>query len=382
MISHTDIVIIGGGPVGAAAALALEGSGLGSIVLESRERTEGVGRERPLALAWGSRLLLERLGIWGMIDAPSLISRIRVSQRGSFGQAGMSAADAGLPALGYVVDYTRLAKAAGEKLLSCRASQVIHGAKVTDVAATASGVAVTATLRGSPLTVTASIAVIADGLPGQGARIERDYGQAALSARVRAEKEPDGTAYERFTNTGPLAVLPNGADRAIVWTLPPDEAHRMAEVAADEFLSELQRSFGFALGRFTEVFDREVHRVGLRVAGAQPCPRAIAIGNASQTLHPVAGQGFNLGLRDAWEFARAARAVGRRGMASAAFAIDYQQRRKADRHETVTATDGLVRLFSNDDPLLRAGRAAGLAAFDGLRPLKNTFARRMAIGRR
>ena len=383
MIPHTDIAIIGGGPVGAALALALEGSGLGSVVFEARRAGDQVGRDRPLALSWGSRLLLERLGVWDSLPEASAIRGIEVSQRGGFGRAAMKSEDAGLPALGYVVDYTSLSRTMDARLLECPAAGVHHGARVKAITQEADGICVTADSSDRQVCVRAPLAVVADGLPGgRVPRTERDYRQAALSAQVRTERPHRGIAFERFTYHGPLAVLPHRDGCAIVWTLAPDEALRMIQVDDAEFLEALQGCFGHALGRFLSVRDREVHRVGLRVSAPREEARTIAIGNASQTLHPVAGQGFNLGLRDAWELARALKAAGRAGLESPSFAREFERRRAPDRQSTIRATDGLVRLFSNDAESVRAARGLGLAAFDCLQPIKNAFLHRMALGRR
>jgi 2-octaprenyl-6-methoxyphenol hydroxylase len=197
---------------------------------------------------------------------------------------------------------------------------------------------------------------------------------------VQAEQAHRGRAWERFTPEGPLALLPHGAGYALVWTAPPDRAARLAALDTAAFLDELHASFGGRLGAFVGAGERSAFPLALRYRREETRPRSLAVGNAAQTLHPVAGQGFNLGLRDAWELALLAREAPDPG--SEGFIGDFRRARALDRRAGIQFTDGLVGVFSNADPLLCLGRGAGLLALDLLPPARRFIARRMIFGAR
>jgi 2-octaprenyl-6-methoxyphenol hydroxylase len=206
-----------------------------------------------------------------------------------------------------------------------------------------------------------------------------DYGQSAVSARVKTDVFHGHTAYERFTPEGPLALLPYGDGYAVVWTLAPERAQWMCDATPAVFLAELQGRFGERAGRFTAVSARAAHRVELRVAEHTASGRAALIGNSAQALHPVAGQGFNLGLRDAWELAREIR---ERGPADETLLRAYGARRRIDRTGAVAFTHALVNVFSNDWLPLGLARGAALTLLDSLPPAKDFVVRRMVFGSR
>jgi len=375
-----DVLIVGGGPVGAAAALALGGSGLAVGLVEGRAPHAAQADPRPIALAHGSRLILERLGVWERLQPATPIERIHISQRGGFGRAQLDAAEAGLPALGYVVDYGALAGALADALASRNDCQLIraavnavHGGHDAAQAHYASEIGQTS----------ARLLVLAEGGALTAARMRsRDYNQSVVTARVACTTPHRNVAYERFTPQGPLALLPMGERLALVWTTTPVHAQRLCELPDPEFLQELQEAFGSRLGAFSQASSRASFPLALKVAARMTEPRMVALGNAAQTLHPVAGQGLNLGLRDAWELAESVRAGGRDGLGTAAQLQAYESRRRLDRGGGIRFTDALVRLFSNDIAPLRLARGLGLAALGAAPPVKDFVVRRMTFGTR
>jgi 2-octaprenyl-6-methoxyphenol hydroxylase len=370
-----DVVIAGGGPAGSALALALAPVGLRVIVIEAR--TAAAAAYRPLALSQGSRLFLESLGVWAALaPAATPIRRIHVSQRGAYGRSELEAGEVGVPALGYVIDYGRLCAELAQA--AARVADYRSGLRVADWTA-----GDPARLRldqdGIARVLATSLLVIADG-GGADARTV-DYGQSALTARIGCAQASDDIAYERFTPEGPLALLPDRGQWALVWTLAPARARRLCDLDDAAFLAELQRAFGSRAGRFTAVSHRACHPLQLRRAARQALPHTVLIGNAAQTLHPVAGQGFNLALRDVAALARQVREEPH-DVGDPRWTARYLAARAADRGATVGFTHGLVRLFSNDLAPLAVLRGAALSLFGSLPPLKRWFARRMTFGLR
>lgn len=378
-----DVVIAGGGPVGAALALALCDSGLGVMLLEAREKGQRSRDSRPLALSYGSRLILDRLGVWDALAPATAIERIHVSQQGGFGRVMLSAAEARLPALGYVVDYAQL-HAALESAVRRRALNYVTGAKVSAIRDAQTTASVEFMTNDAEKAVAARLVVAADGgaLEGVAAAKTVDYHQSALTAKVKSELPHRHTAFERFTSDGPLALLPSGNDFALIWTAGHDHAQKLGELSADEFLAQLQKQFGGRVGAFAETGARSLFPLVLRYATSITQPRTILIGNAAQTLHPVAGQGFNLGLRDAWELAGELMRCGRDAIGNAAMLQAYRARRRIDRSGGIAFTDSLVRLFSNNIAPLRMARGAGLSLLGCVPPAKDFVVRRMTFGAR
>lgn len=382
-----DIVIVGGGPVGSALALALRDSGMRIVLLEAR--AAGGGDARPLALSYGSRLILERLGVWPVLAAAATpIRNIHVSQRGGFGRVGLAASEAGFPELGYVVDYGRVAQALAQAA-AATSTLCLTGARVT---ATRSGdpARVEYEYGGEQRELSAALVALADGGAAGESTVEAiDYQQCAVTARVVSERPHNNTAYERFTAQGPLALLPDSKDEAeiegrgwaLVWTTTPEHARQLCAMAPEIFLTELRAAFGGRAGDFTTVSGRVAYPLQRRRAQVAT-DHIVLIGNAAQTLHPVAGQGFNLGLRDAWELGEQITGHSTDTLGSQAWLSVYQARRRLDRGAGLGFTHALVELFSNDLLPLRLARGTGLALLACMPPLKNFLVRRMTFGAR
>jgi 2-octaprenyl-6-methoxyphenol hydroxylase len=340
-----DVLIRGAGPVGCALALALSESNLKVGILEKKSAPAGF---RPITLSYASRLILERIGIWDQLAATP-IETILVSQSGGFGRTLMEASDAGVPHLGYVLDYSALTAA-----LRAEASRFFINEEETAARCT----------------------VHAEGVARDAEEIR--YSQDAVVALVRTEPASRAAAFERFTPEGPLAFLPLAGRYAVVWSTSPQRARQLAEAPEGEFLSALAAVAGRRPGRPLAVEGRAVHPLALRVREARVAPRAVYIGNAAQTLHPVAGQGLNLGLRDAWELAQIWQ--GTQDPGDAALLARYAARRRLDAGATIRVTDWMARGFTGSGPLSRAARGLALTALDVLPGPRRFFARRMIYG--
>lgn len=389
MQRDSDILVVGGGPVGATLALALQAKGIAVTMLEAREQGASHHDQRALALSFGSRLILERLGLWAEL-APhaTAINTIHISQRGSFGRTLLQAKEHGQPALGYVLAYGALSAALDRALADFQEVRVIYGAEATAIAPENPMATVTFKQAATEQTLTSPLVVLADGgrslaeVPGL-KRETKHYGHDALVTKVQCELAHNNIAYERFTPAGPVALLPNGArDFSLVWTGKQDEVMHLLALQDDEFLTRLHTHFGDRLGRFLKVGKRLSFPLKLSYLNPVTAPHLVVIGNAAQTMHPVAGQGFNVGLRDAYELAdriaeTAPEAWGEETMLKA-----YQQSRKADTKGGIFFTDFLVNVFSNDIVGLSKLRATGLGLLDMMRPAKARLVRKMSFGGR
>jgi len=354
------VLIVGGGPAGMALALALRRNGVASRIVDARPRGAAQSDARILALSHGSRLSLEMLGVWQ--DIPHTpIATVHVSQQGSLGRTLIRADEEGVPALGYVLAAGALAAAL---------------AAAVDAAAIAwRG----ETKVGPGRTAGESLVVHAEGHVEDGPDVRRaDYGQHAVICMARGGAHGN-IAWERFTPAGPVALLPCRAEYAVVLTCPAADGARIAALPDADFLALLQARCGPRV-RLAGVGPRRVYPLGLRLRKTAVGARAVWIGNAAQTLHPVAGQGFNLALRDIIELADTLSAAADPG--DARLLARYAARRRLDRYAAAGFTDALVRLFSNDLAPLRHLRGAGLLALDLCAPARRFLARRMMFGAR
>lgn len=396
-----DVAIVGGGPVGLALACRLLQTSPWRILLVDAATPARAARDpRAIALSHGSRDMLEQLGAWPANATP--IEHIHVSQRGRFGHVKLHREDYGIPALGYVVRYGDLcaalehavarADAAGGRLVRVFETRIEALDQHDEATVEVRG----AGQDGMPVAWRARLAVQAEGglfheqvaraAAGGGSR-RRDYGQTAIVSHVHCSRPLPGWAWERFTEQGPLALLPHdredddggamGSGFALVWCCAPEEAARRLALPDASFLAELGEVFGPRMGRFTRVGKRHAFPLGLNAAELTVKGRVVAIGNAAQTLHPVAGQGLNLGLRDAFALADELR------RACTPQALDaFASRHRLDRAVTIGVTDFLPRVFGIGYPLAAHARGASLAALGLLPPLKHGLARQMIYGMR
>ena len=346
---RAEIEIRGAGPVGCVLALLLAGQGKAATLVANTSPAKDK-TFRPIALSHASRLILERVGAWpGTAATP--IEHIHVSQQGAFGRARLSAAESGVPALGYVVTHSDLYELLWQKVKE-------------------SGIP----LKGEG--EDARLVVHAEGHAADAK--EHRYPHDALVACVAAEPAAGGTAWERFTPEGPLALLPLGARYGVVWGTNPERARELASAPEDLFLGALQQTFGDRAGGFTAVSGRSQVPLSLRVRASRIAPRAAYVGNSAQALHPVAGQGLNLGLRDAWDLGQVLRDAEDPGAEHAL--ARYAAMRRLDASATIRATDFLARGFLGAGRARRWIRGIGLTALDTCLPARRFFARRMIYG--
>jgi 2-octaprenyl-6-methoxyphenol hydroxylase len=373
-----DVVIVGGGMVGASFALALRATPLRILLIESvppDSAAQPSFDERTTALGNGSQQIFETLGVWpAMSGDASPIRSIHVSDAGRFGVARLDAQEQGIHAFGYVVPNRVIGRALWQALREAPNIQVAVPAKLKSATLREDGVLLDVNIDGVSEKVRAAVAVAADGAgsvlrasAGIEAAVE-DYDQIAIVVNAATERPHTGEAFERFTASGPLAVLPvTGGGYAVVWAVSPTRAAELIALDEAGFAAELLSAFGWRAGRWTRIGRRNSYPLALTRAGETVSGRVVLIGNAAQALHPVAGQGFNLGLRDAATLAEM--------LASAASNSDFALTapellekfaawRAEDRKGVTRFTDGLVKLFGSDTPGVGLVRNFGLLLFD------------------
>ena len=387
-----DVAIVGGGLVGASLALALRDTPLKLLLIEAAVPPASAPSwdERCIALNDGSRRIFDRLGLWSELAGQAMpIRSTHISERGRFGVARFTAEEAKLDALGHntplrVLGAALLSRAQAQGNLQWRCP-----ARVRRLSVGADGAALQLD-DGS--TLSARLVVAADGassalrgLLGLSAEV-RDYQQSALVTALRVQRDPAGVAYERFTPEGPFAVLPKprlagdvevGHSCSLIWTLPTERAETLQDLPDAEFLALAQATFGERLGHFLMVGKRTRYPLQRTVSETLTAPRVVFCGNAAQSLHPVAAQGFNLGLRDVAALANRladASAQGR-DVGEAALLGGYAEAREQDRRRTADFTDQLVRLFSNRLPVVSQLRHLGLLAMDLMPPAREAVLR-------
>jgi 2-octaprenyl-6-methoxyphenol hydroxylase len=384
-----QIAICGAGPVGMvlAALLAQRGIAPGQIaLLDAKTLAQASLDPRSIALSYGSRQILEEVGAWPIEATP--IHQIHVSRRGHFGRSLIDRAEHGLEALGYVARYGALVTRLGT-VLQRLGVEALRPTRVRSCSAEPDRMVLKLdTGADQQRTLEAALVVQAEGglfndtsgmrsdneKKAQKSRL-KDYQQSALIAEVRTSAPVAQRAFERFTDEGPLALLPQDGGYALVWCVRPDTASALLALGDTAFLAELGRAFGNRLGRFTHASARLAYPLGLRV-DANDSARMVAIGNGAQTLHPVAGQGLNLGLRDATVLAR----VLSQGVNPAQL-TRYRALRQQDRALTVRMTDTLARLFADTAPT-QALLGAALGIVDIVPPARHLLAELMMFGRR
>ncbi len=388
---HYDIVIAGGGMIGTSLALALAPLGLRVAVVEAVERQAAAQPsfdDRTTALSRSTQRMFEAMGLWPEIVAASTpISSIHVSDQGRFGFSHIDADEQGVEALGYVVVNRVLGGVLQEALKDAKGIDVLCPARITDVALTPDA----ATVRLAPgnddeTPLIAALLVAADGanstvreLIGIAASKEH-YGQRAVIGNVLPEKPVNDVAYERFTEQGPLAILPLTEGRAgFVWTISESDAERVMSLDDQQFLAELQREFGYRLGEFSRVGRRTSYPLILSKATRLTATRSVLIGNSAHGLHPVSAQGFNLGMRDVAAIvdciADAQYGDSDFDPGNAAILERYAKWRRADQKKLVRFTDSLVKLFGSRRRPLRALRNVGMLGFDLVPGVRSVFAK-------
>ncbi len=393
MCCETDVLIVGGGLVGASLACALGQAGVRTRVVEASspdaDRSGGYD-ERSIALAQGSQRIFAGLGLWPKLAAAACpIHTIHVSDRGHFGFTRLRREQEGVPALGYVATAAVLGEVLRHGMQQQQSVQVHSPAQLAAFDTDAEGVRAEIDQDGVTTQCTAKLLVAADGAHSAvreqlGIRTtRRDYRQTAIIANVSTDKAHDNVAYERFTDSGPLALLPMSGQRsALVWTVHEQQCAEIMALEDGEFLRRLQQRFGYRLGRFTRVGARNAFPLQLLQAAESVRPRLALIGNAVHTLHPIAGQGFNLGLRDVAALVDVildARGDGR-DYGDLAVLRRYAQWRQADQRRVALLTDSMVRLFGQPLPAVAWLRDTGMLALDVCAPAKRWFGR-MTMGR-
>lgn len=377
-----DIAIIGGGPIGLAAGIALDALGYRVQVIERRPAQAALDDRRILALSEGSRLILSRLGVWQRLAQATPITSIEVSDAPHPAQVTLNAEEARVPALGHVTTFNRLHAALSAQIGTRPAALVRHGQGADVVEVTDNGVRIAFEGEASsPLM--AALAIHAEGSANAATAHARtrDYGQWAIVAEVWGAQPAGSTAYEHFTEQGPVALLPFDGHHALIWTVPADQHEEILALDDDAFLARLNPIMASRSGTLGRVSRRGGFPLTLRMAREVTAARQVFMGNAAQQLHPVAAQGFNLGLRDVWTLRE--RLWNRPADPGAAQLLSrYASERRADRLGSLWITDGMIGVFGSANPFLRAGRGAALRALGAVGSLRTAFARRMMLGAR
>lgn len=389
-----DVAIIGGGLAGASLVAALDGHDLRVAVIEAAAfdaRDQPSFDARSVALSYGSKMIFSALGVWHAISQQGAtpIERIHISDRKHSGMAHLDCRDQGVEALGYVVETRVLGQVLGQNMLACDNVDYLCPASLRSVEFKTDLAEVCYEQAGERKTLSARLVVAADGgqsIVRQQSGIktwQSQYGQTAIIANVVTDKPHNHLAYERFTDTGPMALLPTTHPEhpacmyALVWTLEDTQRDVMLALGDDEFLARLQTRFGLRAGHFVKTGPRHAYPLGVMLAREHVRPRLAIIGNAAHTMHPVAGQGFNLGLRDVASLAQIIiDALNQQDdIGSISVLQQYAKWRRKDHLQTMGFTDGLVRLFSSRFLPFVVARNLGLLALDVMPPVKRGVAR-------
>ena len=378
-----DVVIVGGGLVGASLACALRGSGLHVTMIEAHALDTDAQPsydDRTVALSYGSRIIFEAMGLWAALaERVQSIHTIHISDRGHFGVTRLRHEEEGVEALGYVVENRVLGEVLYQQLVTDAQLEIHCPANIESIEQSNDAVNLKYTENGKLHSLSAGLLVAADGVSSRVRELmqigssRQDYHQTAVITNVTPGQSHGNVAYERFTDTGPLAFLPMTANRcSVVWTLATEQANEIMSLDDEHFLNQLQQRFGYRLGRLKKVGQRHQYPLALVETTQVVRGRVVMAGNAAHTLHPVAGQGFNLALRDVALLAELI--VSSEDVGAAETLQTYVDRRASDVQRVYRFTDTLVKLFSNNIKPLAHARACGLALADLLPTLKHGLA--------
>lgn len=381
-----DVVICGGGLVGRSLAVALAQLPLQIAILEARPTQLIVQADqdsRSLAISYGNRLFLAQLGIWQFLEASAVpIAAIHVSDRGHYGIARLTAKSQQVSALGYICLAPDLNLALQQAVQQYPNISLICPASLSALSTAADNIELTVQQANTSQQVQTKLAIAADGTHSTIRQLlqipisQTAYQQTAITANVSIAKAHHNIAYERFTEQGPIALLPLSEQRCgLVWSVQSAQTESLLNLTEDEFLAQLQIAFGYRLGRFTQIGKRFNYALQLLHAQELVRPRAVLVGNAAHTLHPIAGQGFNLGLRDAAALVKIIEQalVNQEDIGSMTVLNRYAQQQTSDQQTYIRFTDGLVKLFSNTRWPLTTARTIGIKALDLISPLKKAF---------
>ncbi len=386
MKQEYDVLIVGGGLAGNCLALALQGSGLQVAIIEANTREQlhnSPAGDRALALASGTVKMLDALSVWQAAKpAATAINNIHISDQGHFGKTRLSAEKEGVAALGYVITARDLENAVADLIAQTDIEQLCP-ARVIGIASDDSFAHVSLKQAQDSLNLSAKLVVGADGGHSSVRKllgIEQtitDYQQTAIVSTIKTAEAHDNTAFERFTPSGPLALLPFKDDYAIVWTRSSEDAAQLMLASEAEFIAALQACFGYKLGQFSLTAPRRSFPLSLIRAKSMYSGRAVILGNAVHQLHPVAGQGFNLGLRDVVQLAEMILQAVEQGADIGARPLleRYALQRQKDQNTVIHFTDSVVKLFSNEWLALTVARNSGLALLDFIPGAKRQLAR-------
>ena len=385
--NYFDLIIIGGGLAGASLACALKDSALKIAVVEAFELntdSQPCYDDRTVALSYGSRCIFDAMGVWPALEPHAeAINTIHISDRGHFGVTRLTREQEGVEALGYVLENRNIGQSLYAVMKASENITLFCPAELTTLQQEEEQVSVEVSINGQAHVLTGELLVAADGNNSQVMQLlnigssRKDYDQSALITNITPGKKHDNVAYERFTETGPLAFLPMTQNRcSVVWTLSPEQADYLSALDEADFLAQLQQRFGFRLGQFKKIGKRQIYPLFLQSATQMTQGRVAIIGNAAHSVHPVAGQGFNLALRDVALLAelivdnkRAGDDIGSQSMLQ-----QYVSLREEDINRVYRFTDVLVKTFSNSIPPLAHMRSLGLLMVDVLPDIKHQLA--------
>lgn len=386
--NHFDLIIIGGGLAGASLACALGGSALKIAVIEAHELMHDLQPsydDRTVALSYGSRLIFEAIGLWPSLQAHAeAIDTIHISDRGHFGVTRLTKQQEAVPALGYVIENKRLGEQLYEVITAQANITLFCPAQLVGLQSRADGVTIELQTEERRQTLSAALLVAADGNNSQVLQLlhigssRKDYQQVALISNVTPGKKHDNVAYERFTDSGPLAFLPMTGNRcSVVWTLDREQADYLAALDDIDFLAQLQQRFGYRLGQLKKVGKRQLYPLFLQSATQMIFGRVAIIGNAAHSVHPVAGQGFNLALRDIALLSELLADALQAGtdIGDPLLLQRYAEQREHDIKRVYRFTDTLVRTFSNAITPLAHLRSLSLFLVDILPDIKHALAK-------